>query len=155
MRRHPKKNTDGVRTKYFRTVGGRNWVFAAPTVWKDGGRGLLELYQISGTDIRRHKKIKGDLNPFDPMREQYSEQFAAGAHVGIDALPKTMGNVVYVTGRVVRALWLCPDGGWHDHHLEYRMHGGSNALFNRVLLHPHCHQQVHAGEIAVIKLVLS
>jgi RNA-directed DNA polymerase len=41
--------------------------------------------------------------------------------------------------------------GWHDHHLEYRMHGGSDALSNRVLLHPDCHRQVHAGKIALTK----
>jgi RNA-directed DNA polymerase len=49
---------------------------------------------------------------------------------------------------------LTDDTGWHDHHLEYRMHGGSDAISNRVLLHPHCHQQVHAGKIAVTKPAL-
>jgi RNA-directed DNA polymerase len=44
--------------------------------------------------------------------------------------------------------------GWHDHHLEYRMHGGSDALSNRVLLHPHCHQQVHARGTVVTKPAL-
>ena len=31
-----------------------------------------------------------------------------------------------------------------DHHIVHRMHGGSNALANRVLLHPVCHRRGHA-----------
>src|SRR5579864_7468735 len=73
-RRHPQKNTDWVKQKYFHAVGERSWVFGAPVVRDDGSKGLLELYQISGTVIRRHKKIKGDFTPFDPMWEQYGEQ---------------------------------------------------------------------------------
>ena len=35
--------------------------------------------------------------------------------------------------------------GWHDHHVVYRTHGGSNALDNRVLVHPNCHAQIHTN----------
>jgi hypothetical protein len=41
--------------------------------------------------------------------------------------------------------------GWHDHHIEYRVHGGSDALGNRVLLHPNCHTQVHSTGLKVLK----
>jgi RNA-directed DNA polymerase len=44
--------------------------------------------------------------------------------------------------------------GWHDHHIDYRVHGGSNALSNRVLLHPHCHMQVHHTGLNVLKPAL-
>lgn len=43
------------------------------------------------------------------------------------------------------------DTGWHDHHIEYRMDGGSDALRNRVLLHPNCHAQVHSLGLKVVK----
>ncbi|SEH82413.1 RNA-directed DNA polymerase [Paraburkholderia hospita] len=59
-RRHPQKNARWVGQKYFHSVGERQWVFAAPVVWKDGSKGLFELYQINGTVIKRHKKVKGD-----------------------------------------------------------------------------------------------
>jgi RNA-directed DNA polymerase len=40
-----------------------------------------------------------------------------------------------------------------DHHIVYRRHGGSNALSNRVLLHPVCHRWVHALGLEVTKPV--
>lgn len=41
-----------------------------------------------------------------------------------------------------------------DHHIEYHLHGGSNALRNRVLLHPVCHQKVHSLGLSVVKPAL-
>ncbi|MGF6971757.1 hypothetical protein QFZ94_000184 [Paraburkholderia sp. JPY465] len=32
-----------------------------------GKRELLTLYDIVGTPIRRHRKVKGVANPFDPQ----------------------------------------------------------------------------------------
>ncbi|WP_236907985.1 HNH endonuclease signature motif containing protein [Cronobacter sakazakii] len=43
------------------------------------------------------------------------------------------------------------ESGWHDHHLVYRMDGGSDALSNRVLLHPVCHIRVHTLGLQVAK----
>ena len=36
--------------------------------------------------------------------------------------------------------------GWHNHHIQWRVYGGSDDLDNRVLLHPNCHQQVHSPD---------
>ncbi|MEK9803907.1 MAG: HNH endonuclease, partial [Curvibacter sp.] len=44
---------------------------------------------------------------------------------------------------------------WDDHHIIYRQHGGSDALSNRVLLHPICHRRVHALGLEVTKPLLS
>ncbi|MCP4542509.1 MAG: HNH endonuclease, partial [Chloroflexi bacterium] len=33
--------------------------------------------------------------------------------------------------------------GWDNHHIEWRVHGGSDTMDNRVLLHPACHRQLH------------
>lgn len=41
--------------------------------------------------------------------------------------------------------------GWHDHHVHYRVPGGSDALANRVLLHPSRHAQVHSLGLTVEK----
>jgi RNA-directed DNA polymerase len=111
------------------------------------------LYQISGTDIRRHRKVKGEFNPFDPMWEQYSEQlrqdrmeYSMRYRKQWVALYKSQGGLCAHRG------WaLTNETSWHDHHLEYRMYGGTDALSNRVLLHPDCHRQVHVGKLVVTK----
>jgi RNA-directed DNA polymerase len=156
-RRHPNKNAAWVKRTYFHQVGGRDWVFSAPVVHEDGGKGLLELYQISGTDIRRHKKVKGDFNPFDPTMEQYGEQLRQGRMEQSRGYLKQWFKL-YTSQDGLCAhcgVALTEETGWHDHHLEYRMHGGSDALSNRVLLHPDCHRQVHVGKLAVAKPVRS
>ena len=64
----------------------------------------------------------------------------------------------------LRRLWvlqrgICPvcrqkitkQSGWHSHHLVWRVHGGSDGIENRVLLHPKCHQQVHSLGLKVEK----
>ncbi|MEQ5838397.1 group II intron reverse transcriptase/maturase [Paraburkholderia acidicola] len=156
-RRHPQKNSYWVRKRYFHTVGDRNWVFAVPMVWKDGSAGLFDLYSTSSTVIKRHTKIKGDFNPFAPGWEEYGE------HLRQERMWESMRYrkqwaTLYMSQSGLCAHCGCAltdESGWHDHHLEYRMHGGSDALSNRVLLHPHCHQQVHVGKIVVTKPVLS
>jgi len=154
-RRHPNKNADWLRKTYFHCVGGRDWVFSAPVVYEDGRKGLLELYQLSGTEIHRHKKIKGGFDPFDPMWEQYGEQLRQERMWDSMRYRKQWAKL-YMSQRGLCARCgyaLTDDTGWHDHHLEYRVNGGTDALSNRVLLHPHCHQQVHAGNVAVTKPV--
>ena len=151
-RRHPSKSADWVRKKYFHSEGSRHWVFAVPVV-REAGKGLLELYQISGTEIRRHRKVKGAFNPFDPEWEQYGEQLRE-ARMEHSMRHRRQWVSLYMSQSGLCAHCGCAltkETGWHDHHLEYRMHGGSDALSNRVLLHPDCHRQVHAGKIAVTK----
>ncbi len=41
--------------------------------------------------------------------------------------------------------------GWHNHHILWRSHGGSDKAHNRVLLHPECHRQVHCLKLEVVK----
>jgi RNA-directed DNA polymerase len=142
-----------VKQKYFHSVDRRHWVFAVSSVRDDGSRGFLELYQLRGTEIKRHKKVKGGFNPFDPTWEQYGEQLRQ------ERMESSMRYRKQWVSLFMSQSGLCAhcgcaltrETGWHDHHLEYRMHGGSDALSNRVLLHPDCHRQVHAGKIALTK----
>jgi len=155
-RRHPKKNSDWVKSKYFHSVGERNWVFASPRVKRDGSKGLFELYQLSGTAIKRHTKIKGEFNPFDPADEQYGEKLRQ-QRMWESMRYRRQWATLYMSQSGLCAhcgTALTEETGWHDHHLLYRMHGGKDTLSNRVLLHPHCHQQVHVGQIVVTKPVL-
>ncbi|MGX3095981.1 HNH endonuclease, partial [Ursidibacter sp. B-7004-1] len=41
--------------------------------------------------------------------------------------------------------------GWHDHHITYRVLGGSDSLSNRCLVHPTCHTKIHALNLKVVK----
>jgi len=156
-RRHANKKSDWIRKKYFHQVGDREWVFSTPTVRKDGSLGLLELYHVSGTAIRRHKKVRGDFHPFDPDWEQYGEQLRqqrmeqsrSYLRQWFKLYTSQGGNCAHCD----QALEF--DSGWHDHHLIYKVHGGTDALSNRVLLHPNCHRQVHAGGLNVAKPVPS
>jgi RNA-directed DNA polymerase len=153
-RRHPQKNADWVKRKYFHAVGERLWVFGSSTVRDDGSIGLFELYPVASTTIKRHKKVKGDYHPFDPSWEQYGEHLRQERLWESVRYRKQWALYMSQGGQCAHCGYaLTEDTGWHDHHLEYRMHGGSDALFNRVLLHPNCHQQVHAGGIAVTKPV--
>lgn len=153
-RRHPKKSADWVRRKYWRTVGDRKWVFAAD-VDTDGKKGVMELYSLANTPIERHKKVKGAYHPYDPQDEAYGEALRQ------ERMLKNMQYRKEWTKLYADQRGLCAhcgyemnlDTGWHDHHIEYRVAGGSDALGNRVLLHPNCHNQVHRLGLQVIKPV--
>lgn len=109
-RRHPNKGVEWVRKKYFHALGTRNWVFAIPVPQSDGSMGLLDLYDLSGTEIRRHNKVKGAYNPFDPMWENSTAKSYVRDAWQLDALPAAVGNVVSLARRSLRTLWLCSDG---------------------------------------------
>ena len=71
-RRHPKKPSRWVKEKYFASVEGRNWVFFGETRSKVTGElRLVGLQSASQTKIRRHVKIRADVNPYDPKCSEY------------------------------------------------------------------------------------
>jgi RNA-directed DNA polymerase len=72
-RRHPRKNARWVKARYFHAMGGRTWTFAAINgVHKTPGQpGCTRLVYADDTRIRRHRKIKGAANPFDPQWRTY------------------------------------------------------------------------------------
>ena len=77
--RHPSKRSNWLKSKYFRQVGKRGWVFSAKVPRADGQRVLfpelvgsyLTLFQASSVTIRRHVKVRADANPFDPRCDDY------------------------------------------------------------------------------------
>lgn len=155
-RRHPMKKGPWLYKKYWGTGNDqRKWVFAATTMAEDGKRGTLEMYSLPGTSIVRHKKVKGDYNPYDPAWEVYGETLRQ------ERMLKNMSYRMEWAKLYANQKGLCAlcghemdmDTGWHDHHIEYRVNGGSDALGNRVLLHPNCHSQVHSLALKVVKPV--
>lgn len=144
-RRHKRKGRRWVKRKYFPAKGASDWVFTGTYREQDGTRQELYLYKASYLSIRRHVKVRGDANPYDPAWDAY---FARRRRA-------TMEDQL-VGRRHVLALWkrqqgLCPvcaqaiDSvtGWHSHHVIWRSQGGHDGADNRWLLHPTCHQQLH------------
>jgi RNA-directed DNA polymerase len=152
-RRHPNKGKRWVKAKYFMQRGKDHWVFHGKTV--DGlGRGHpVYLYKTAQTKIRRHVKIRGVANPYDPSWEVYFEERLSAkmandlsGRTAAEYLWKQQGGKCPVCGQ-----GLTLEERWHIHHLEWRVYGGSDALYNRMLLHANCHRQVHSQGLKVEK----
>ena len=151
-RRHPNKSKQWVKERYFKSVNGKNWVFYGAIATKEG---FVENYLLypAYVPIKRHVKIKGEANPYDPAWEEYFEK-----RLGVKMVHNLKGK------RQLIALWkeqkgLCPIcqqqitklTGWHNHHIVWRVNGGKDTAENRVLLHPNCHRQVHSQRLEVVK----
>jgi RNA-directed DNA polymerase len=147
-RRHPKKSNEWITKKYFKSIGGNNWVFYGEVEGRE-----YYLAETARVPIKRHVKVKGEANPYDPEWERYYEK-----RLDVHMVDTLKGR------RWLSHLWkeqngLCPlcqqkitrITGWHSHHIHWRSKGGSNTAENRVLLHPNCHQQVHSQGSSVEK----
>ena len=77
-RRHPNKGHRWIRQKYFRHEpgphGGNQWSFFGEVDDADGQRRLVTLFPTSHTRIRRHTKIRSEVNPYDPQWKAYLAQ---------------------------------------------------------------------------------
>jgi len=148
VRRHPTKANHWVKRKYFKVVGDRQWVFHGTYNDKNWC-----LSRAADVPIRRHIKVRGAANPYDPTWERYFEH-----RLGVKMVDDLRGR------RQLIRLWREQDGlcpvcqqkitqltGWHNHHIIWRSRGGSDKAENRVLLHPNCHQQVHQHGLFVEK----
>jgi RNA-directed DNA polymerase len=152
-RRHRHKSAAWVKRKYFTRPGDGRWQFRGVVTDEDGGHHTVVLFRAQSLPIRRHVKVRGEANPYDPVWELYFEE------------RYTTQMASTLTGRgTARYLWLeqngkCPlcgqpltlDTGWHSHHLIWRVHGGNDTVDNLVLLHPNCHRQVHSERLVVEK----
>ena len=152
-RRHPKKSGHWIATKYFRIRNGRKWTFVGTAVGKGGQPHELTLCRAGDVPIRRHVKIKGAANPYDPYWEVYFEERS-----------RVQMTHALTGRRQLLYLWRQQDGlcpachqpitrltGWHNHHIVWRTHGGRDTADNRMLLHPHCHRQVHSQALDVAR----
>ena len=147
-RRHPNKSAHWVRKVYFRTLRNDNWVFHGDADGVD-----RRLIRAARVPIERHSKVKGAANSFDPQWEEYFEH-----RLDVKMVKTLRGR------RQLLRLWkerngICPVcsqkitelTGWHNHHLEWRVKGGTDKDENRVLLHPTCHSKVHHQGMLVEK----
>lgn len=147
--RHPKMPAKKVKQKYFYlTERGRDWCFFGRK-----GEKKAALTRAMDVRIKRHVKIRGLANPYDPAWEEYFER----------RQHKLAAQNLEGRGRML-SLWkkqkgLCPvcqqrtdeRTKWHNHHIIWKVHGGKDTLDNLVLLHPNCHRQVHSLKLKVEK----
>ena len=84
-RRHPEKSSRWVARKYWHSLNGRKWTFAADTGkrTKDGKPIWLRLVSPADTKIVRHRRIKVEANPFDPNWRPYFEDRAVFKKFGV------------------------------------------------------------------------
>lgn len=70
-RRHPNKKAHWIRSRYFRTIGNRNWCFFATQKTERGEAKVMDLLHMSTVKIVRHTKIRGNANPYDIRWQRY------------------------------------------------------------------------------------
>jgi RNA-directed DNA polymerase len=127
-------------------------------VTNEGGeQKRVVLYRLPDTAIKRHIKVKGSYNPFDLADELYGEKLRQQRMLQSMShrrewvsLYREQGGLCALCGCKITRIT-----GWHDHHIIHKVMGGSDALSNRVLLHPVCHTRVHILGLKVVKLPLS
>jgi RNA-directed DNA polymerase len=152
-RRHPGKTARWRKQKYFAQHNGQDWSFFGETCDDDGQPSAIWLLRASNTAIKRHIKVQGDANPYDPAYETYFEQ-----------REETHMRESFRGTRILRFLWyeqsgLCPvcnmkitrTTGWRLHYRVSRTMGGSTSAENCSLLHPECHDRVHHLRLSVSK----
>ncbi|MFZ0293606.1 MAG: group II intron reverse transcriptase/maturase [Candidatus Sulfotelmatobacter sp.] len=153
QRRHRRKPACWRKQKYFAQHKGQDWSFFGE-MWDDDSQpNKTWLLRASNTAIKRHIKVQGDANPYDPAYETYFEQ-REEAHM----------RESFRGTRILRFLWneqsgLCPVcnmkitriTGWRLHYRVSRTMGGSTSAENCSLLHPECHDRVHRLRLSVSK----
>ena len=155
-RRHPKKSSVWIKKKYFKTDGNRNWAFSAvdeERCYPDGKPNVVPLFCASDIPIKRHIKIRGEANPFDPKFETYFED-----RMTSKMRAKFQGN------KRLLSLWLnqggnCPICGQQItndmkgqlHYINRKIAGGSSNLSNLRLTHYDCHRKIHRHTLEVVK----
>src|SRR6266404_4668503 len=110
-RRHPKKSSTWLRKKYYERNRRHNRCFFGERYDDEGQPRKVWLYRAKSTPIKRHVKVKGEANPYDPTYETYFEErkgatcwkrfgvlalFAISGMNNVDsargAIPKSLGS---------------------------------------------------------------
>jgi RNA-directed DNA polymerase len=152
-RRHRNKSRRWIKAKYFKSVGRRNWVFSGTIKMPDESNHAVHLRPAAYTPIKRHIKVRGEANPYDPEWETYFEnRLGVKMETNLNGrkrllnLWKSQNGLCPVCGQKITEIT-----GWHSHHIIWRSKGGTDTAENQVLLHPNCHSKVHCQKLSVVK----
>ena len=136
QRRHPRKPRRWVAQRYWRMQPGAKWDF----VVKQNGEVTASLRHHRHTPIKRHVRVKGAASPFDGNLVYWSQRLKEHPLVTREEgklLRQQRGRC-----RKCGLLFMEQDVREIDHIIP-REYGGSDLLFNKQLLHGHCHDQKH------------
>ena len=143
-RRHPNKNVKWILRKYYTSYKGITFTFHAYD--EDT---LFTLMSAGKVTVKRYVKIKADVNPYDAKDEMYFENRSDyimlnklnGRNLLTYIYKRQRGKCLHCNQKITK------QSGWNAHHLIPKHLGGEYVKENLVLLHPVCHQQVHAQNI--------
>jgi RNA-directed DNA polymerase len=138
-RRHPNKNKTWIVNKYWKTIGGDNWVF--------GEEEGATLIKHPATAITRHTKVKSESSPYDGNTLYWAKR--KGSHPELKdsvarLLKKQKGkcnwcNLTFQDGDLIES----------DHIIPRAI--GENHKDNLQLLHKHCHDEKTKEDLSAIK----
>ena len=145
-RRHQKRRNKWVKNKYFKRIRGVDWTFCCVTKDRRDEDSIFCLYNISKTPIIRHRKVKGNASPFDPVLSNYWEERQI-----------KQGKSYWAKGSKYEQVakeqnWKCPNcrqslfngEDIETHHIVPVKDGGSDDAENLIHLHAICHKQEHS-----------
>jgi RNA-directed DNA polymerase len=132
-RRHPNKTSQWVYQRYYRRVGGSNWVF---------GSERRTLRDPSRMRIRRHAKVRRYHSPYDPAQREYwayRRRRQLGGQANSWQKLQVLRQQAYRCDRC--GLQFEPDTVIHYCDPTPNAPGSPDGTDGRVALHAHCHQQ--------------
>jgi RNA-directed DNA polymerase len=145
-RRHPGKSISWRHQKYYTRIGNRSHVLQGIYLDHRGNPKTIRLIRAAEAPIKRHIKIKAAANPYDPAWEPYFEERLAHqmkeSHHGYERMVKLWFNQEGQCPQCGETI--TRETGWNLHHRVRLVDGGDDSLTNLVLMHPTCHQQLHA-----------
>ncbi|WP_323837963.1 group II intron reverse transcriptase/maturase [Photorhabdus africana] len=133
-RRHPNKGRRWLKSRYWRKIGKRDWVFSI---------GELQLFQLSRIRCTKYVKIRSEANPYDPAFEEYFEGriqkwMMEHAKAKINRIWRAQQGKCPICHEPIT-----PKTKWDIHHKVWKSLGGGEEENNLILLHGNCHRQVH------------
>lgn len=148
-RRHPNKNMEWIKRRYFVRLGSRDWVFGCEGISRNNIARWYEIYNLAATPIIRHIKLKGTNSKDDPALKEYWEKPEKGITTQVWAKGSKSEKIAKAQN------WKCTVcGDWllneeddiETHHQSPVKYGGSDDPENLIHLHQACHSQVHSGK---------
>ena len=135
-RRHPNKSNGWIARRYWKSRGGDNWSFSQ----EDDT--LVKLHKYGSYKAgTRWTRVKGNRSPFDGdviyWSSRMGDNFLTTEPQKARLLKRQKGKCHHC-GQHFR-----PGDLIEKHHQKPQSQGGKNSDDNLVLLHLHCHDQVH------------